>query len=253
MKLNILYMYPDNLNLYGDNGNIEVLYYRAKNRGINVNINKIGVDDKVSGLDFKQNNIIFMGGGPDSGQKDVYKDLIKNKAPYLNDYIQNGGVGLFICGSYQLLGNYYKLANNQLLNGANIYNLYTEQPTNDLYRCVGNIVCRLSKSILDDLYFINNNYIGDLIVGFENHAGRTYLTSDSQPFGYVLKGFGNNSYDKLEGIHFNNTIGTYLHGPILAKNPHLTDYLISKSLKIDKLNKLNDVIVTLAHNNCISI
>jgi len=202
---------------------------------------------------FRNTNIVFMGGGPDSGQKDIYKDLLKNKAPYLQEYIEKGGVGLFICGSYQLLGNYYKTADGTILEGAQIFDLYTEQPGMGVPRCIGNTVAKLSNSILDDPIFRNNNYIGDYIVGFENHGGRTFLNEKSKPFAHILKGHGNNSEDGYEGLLYNNSIGTYFHGPILAKNPHLADYLIAKSLKLDKLEKLDDYLITSAHNTALKL
>jgi len=253
MKLNITYIYPENLNLYGDTGNVEILKYRAQKRDISVNITTIGIKDLINKNTFKNTDIIFMGGGPDSGQKDIYKDLIKNKASYLKDYIENGGCGLFICGSYQLLGNYYRTADGSSLEGAHIFDLYTEQPDDNAPRCIGNTVAKLSSTILEDPYFKNNNYIGDLIVGFENHGGRTYLAEDSVPFAEIIKGFGNNAQDGYEGIHHKNAIGTYFHGPILSKNPHIADYLISKSLGIEKLQKLDDYLITSAHNTALRL
>lgn len=253
MKLNIAYLYQEHLNLYGDTGNVEILKFRADARNISANVLNIGVNDKINSSFFKKINILFMGGGPDAGQKDIYKDLLKNKAPYIKDFIENDGVSLFICGSYQLLGNYYKAEDASVLEGARILDLYTEQPGKGVQRCIGNTVAKLNDTILNDPVFQNNNYIGDLIVGFENHGGRTFLSERSIPFAQVLKGYGNNGDDFFEGIHYHNSIGTYFHGPILAKNPHLADYLISKSLGLDKLEKLDDYLSTSAHNTALRL
>lgn len=256
MKLRILYFYPQELNLYGDTGNIDCLVYRANQRNINVEVKKITSKDKITRATLKNANIIFMGGGPDSSQKKIYKDLLNNKADYLKEFIENSGVGLFICGGYQLLGEYYKLSDGTNLKGAGIFDIHTEASQNNSSkqkRSIGNIVCKLSDQILNDNVFKNNNYIGDYIVGFENHSGKTFLHKDAQKFGNVVKGFGNNHIDTSEGVLFKNTIGTYLHGPLLPKNPHLADYLISKSLNIEKLTKLNDFIETSAHNSALSI
>ena len=258
MKLNIVYFYPKDLSLYGDTGNIDILSYRAEKRGIDTNVTTICVNDKINSTTLKNANMIFMGGGPDSWQKNSYKDLIKNKSPYINEFVQKGGMGLFICGSYQLLGHYYKLSDGSIIEGIKIFNLHTEAPennnlSNNKTRNIGNIVCKLSDQLLNDEYFKNNNYIGNLIVGFENHAGKTYLHKDSISFGTVVKGFGNNFIDKTEGVIYKNSIGTYFHGPLLSKNPHLADYYISKSLKIEKLKKLDDYIETCAHNTALTL
>jgi len=253
MKLNIAYLYQEKLDLYGDTGNIEVLKSRAEKRGIKVNVVNIGLSTPVKANTFKDIHIVFMGGGPDSGQKDVYQDLVKNKGSFLRDYIEKGGVGLFICGSYQLLGNYYKASDNSILQGLGIFNVYTEHYGAKVPRCIGNVVAELSTDITEDPYFKNNNYMGNYIVGFENHGGRTFLEDKALPFASVLKGNGNNAEDIYEGVIYKNAIGTYFHGPILTKNPHLADFLIAKSLGVEKLIKLDDYIITAAHNNALKL
>lgn len=253
MKLKIAYLYKDKLDLYGDTGNVEVLKKRAEDRDINVSIININVKTKVTAATFRTVDIVFMGGGPDSGQKDVYKDLLNKKEPFLREYIEKGGVGLFICGSYQLLGNYYKAADGSVLKGLSIFDIYTQHYGEDMPRCIGNVVGKLEPIITEDIYFKNNNYIGDYIVGFENHGGRTFLEQESVPFATVVTGSGNNSEDGYEGAIYKNCIGSYFHGPILAKNPHLADYFIAKSLKMDTLKKLDDYLVTSAHNTALTL
>jgi len=115
-------------------------------------------------------------------------------------------------------------------------------------RCVGNTVCKLSSNILKDPQFKAVNKLGENIVGFENHGGRTYLNKGLKPFAHVISGYGNNSEDKTEGAHYKNSIGTYFHGPLLSKNPHIADFLIIKALGLEKLDDLDDTIINKAHS-----
>lgn len=248
MKLNIAYLYSKELNLYGDTGNVEILYQRAKRRNIDAEVFLINSSNTVSSDFFNKVDIVFMGGGPDSGQKEMYQDLVNNKAPYLREYVEQDKVGLFICGSYQLLGNYYKAANGDILDGLGIFDLYTEHFGHNRKRCVGNIVCSLSNSVLNDSNFKKINHFSDKIVGFENHGGQTFLGKDLKPFAEVISGFGNNSDDKTEGAIYKSCFGTYFHGPFLSKNPHFADYLILKSLKLEKLANLDDNIIRKARS-----
>lgn len=247
MKFKIGYFYSEDLNLYGDNGNVEVLVQRCLARGINVEVIEIGVRDLVTPNETGDLNFVFMGGGPDSSQKSMYEDLLQNKRSYLEDYIESGGVGLFICGSYQLLGQYYKAADGSILDGLGFVDFYTENFGLEKPRCIGNIVCEINPELRHDPIFNANNKIGSDLVGFENHGGRTYLGSTVSPFGKVLSGSGNNGEDNTEGILYKNIIGTYLHGPLLSKNPHIADYLIAKSLKIDRLINIDDDLINTAH------
>jgi len=247
MKFAIGYFYPNLLNLYGDDGNVEILACRANERGIHVDIVKINPASRIDLDLMKRLNIVFMGGGPDSSQKEMYGDLIKNKGEYLKDFITGGGVGLFICGSYQLLGSYYKAADGSYLEGLGVFDLYTEHFGNRKPRCIGNIVCEIIPALCNDPVFSLVNKIGSTVVGFENHGGRTFLGEKAVPFAKVIKGYGNNSEDGTEGVLYNNAIGTYLHGPILARNPHLADYLIAKSLNLESLEVLDDSLILSAH------
>ena len=241
MKLTIGYFYKDLLNLYGDNGNIEILLYRAKKRGFDTEVLELTVGTEINTNLVKDINMVFMGGGPDSSQKSMYKDLLDNKKPFLKDYINGGGVGLYVCGSYQLLGKYYKSADGSILEGLSIFDLYTQHFGNQKKRCIGNTIAKL---------LINDPTLEgapDTIVGFENHGGQTFLGKGAKPFAKMIKGSGNNSKDSTEGVLHKNSIGTYFHGPILARNPHLADYLIAKSLKLDILKPLDDSLAYSAH------
>lgn len=232
MKLTIGYFYPKELNLYGDTGNIEVLSYRANQRNIDVEV--INIDSTINLTPQMLNNInfVFMGGGPDSGQKVISQDFFENKGPLLKQHLQNGCVGLFICGAYQLLGNFYRSADGSELPGLGFFDVHTEHFGTLKPRCIGNVVCKLNKAITQDKAFDSTTQFEDLIVGFENHGGRTFLTGDSVELGDVILGHGNNSQDKKEGCQKINSFGTYFHGPILSRNPHFADYLIALTLQI---------------------
>jgi hypothetical protein len=156
----------------------------------------------------------MMGGAQDQQQEIVSKDL-KKHSDVLKNAIEKGIPGLYVCGAYQFLGNYYKESNGTEIKGLGIFDLYTINLGDK--RLIGNIA-------------IKTNFVGTL-VGFENHGGKTYLGKKIRPLGSILSGFGNNGEDKTEGAIFINSIGTYSHGPILPKNPELADYLITNALK----------------------
>lgn len=246
--LKIGYFYPDLLNLYGDNGNIEVLAYRARAYNFNVEVFTITPQVKEIPSDI---NFVFMGGGPDSSQKLMYEDLLNNKAVFLSDYVMSKKVGLFICGAYQLLGNYYKAADGSKLQGLGIFDLYTEHFGEDKPRCIGNTVSKISANLYNDDLF-PKTVLEDNLVGFENHGGRTFLGKTCLPLAQIIKGFGNNATDHTEGAYLNSAFGTYFHGPLLSKNPHFADYLLFKALELTKedvlnLPKINDTLIYTAH------
>jgi lipid II isoglutaminyl synthase (glutamine-hydrolysing) len=214
-KIIIGWLYPTLMNIYGDRGNIIALRRRCFLRDIATEL--INLDLEFSEKTLEECDILLMGGAQDKQQEAVAKDLFAKKN-YLKKAIEKGIPGLFICGAYQFLGNYYKEANGNIINGLGIFDLYTENPGQNAKRLIGNMVLKTDN-------------FGE-IVGFENHGGRTYLGKDIQPFGKILKGFGNNGNDGTEGAIYQNSIGTYSHGPILPKNPLLTDYLIKVALEI---------------------
>ena len=239
MKIIVGHLYPELLNLYGDRGNIISISNRCQWRNIEVEIKQYKLNDEIN---FNEVDIVFIGGGSDREQLLVGKRLLDIKKDF-QDYIENNGVTLTICGGYQLLGHYYKLQ-NETINALGILDIYTESEDG---RLIGNVV-------------IQSDFLGEksTLVGFENHGGRTYI-NEHTPLGKTIVGFGNNGSDGGEGIIYKNTIGTYLHGPILPKNPNLTDYLIFKALEkrfdttkeaFDKL-KLDDTLEYLAHDTMI--
>ncbi|MEK7551729.1 MAG: cobalamin biosynthesis protein CobQ [Patescibacteria group bacterium] len=238
-QLTIGWLYPKLMNIYGDRGNLLVLQKRCQWRDIVVKVELL--DLGFEHLRLKNCNLILMGGAQDREQEAVVEDLFKAK-DVLNQLIEHNVPGLYVCGAYQLLGNYYQEANGQKIKGLGIFDLYTKNPGKDEKRLIGNACFK------PDLF----DYT---LLGFENHGGRTYLEKNVKPFGKVIKGFGNNAKDNLEGAVYKNSFGTYLHGPLLSKNPLFADYLIEKALEIKykakiTLQKLDD---TLEENERIEI
>lgn len=209
MKVTIGHLYPDLLNLYGDRGNIQCLVKRCQWRGIEAEVKTFELDDKISfdGLD-----IVLLGGGSDREQMLVCEKLRQIQEEF-KTYVEDNGVVIAICGGYQLLGEYYKTEKGTIP-GLELVDMCTEQGES---RLISNIVL---KSELFDMP----------VVGFENHGGRTDIRGN-KPLGKVLYGEGNNGQSKEEGIVYKNVIGTYLHGPLLPKNPQLADWLISRALE----------------------
>ena len=211
-QLHIVHLYPDLLNLYGDRGNIQCLRMRCKWRGIEAQVTECNLNDRLS---LASADIVLLGGGSDREQQIVCTRLQKVR-PELHDYVEDGGTLLAICGGYQLLGHYYDTSEGRM-EGLSLVDLYTEQGSP---RLISNIVLR--NETIPELKALE-------IVGFENHGGRTYI-GDNMPFGRVVHGYGNNGKDACEGVLYRNVIGTYLHGPLLPKNPHVCDYLLQKAL-----------------------
>lgn len=238
MELNIYHMYPDILNLYGDIGNVICLKRRCEWRGITPNIINFSLNDEKH--DLSKGDIFFIGGGSDRGQSIVYSDFLKYKDSF-KEIIEDYGVVLAICGGYQLLGEKYIDNEGKEVPGLGIFNYST---VSEEGRLIGNVVIENKLGLTPKT-----------IVGFENHGGRTY--SDYKPLGLIKSGYGNNGKDRKEGIVYKNCIGTYLHGPVLPKNPHLADYLILKALQrkyeIERLQDLNDIFENLAHKKVIKL
>ncbi len=209
MKLTIGHLYPDLLNLYGDRGNIQCMIKRSLWRGIEAETIDFSLEDRI---DFSNLDIVLLGGGSDREQMLVCNKLRSIQKDFKN-YIEDGGSVIAVCGGYQLLGHYYKTSEGTM-EGLSLVDLHTEQGEP---RLIDNIV-------------LENEILSLPIVGFENHGGRTYI-GDNKPFGKVLYGHGNNGEDHTEGVLYKNVIGTYLHGPLLPKNPHVCDYLLSNALE----------------------
>ena len=207
--LTIVHLFPELLNLYGDGGNVIALTRRLQWRGLPVEVREIGMGDA---MDFSQADIVFIGGGADREQM-IVKDAMVARKSELSAYVADGGVLLAVCGGYQFLGHSYAM-DDVVVEGLGVIDMETVRGEG---RLIGNAV-------------IQSDICDAPIVGFENHGGRTTLGPDAKPLGRVLgKTFGNNGEDGFEGVHQGNLIGTYLHGPLLPKNPQVADYLIAQA------------------------
>ena len=193
MKLRICHLYPDILNLYGDQGNILCLKRRLEWRNIDCDVTEVSIGERPDFADF---DLFFIGGGQD---------------------FEDGKTYITICGGYQMLGRYYKTWDGQMNDFIGAIDYYTEGSKD---RMIGNFMYRcLPESG------------GSTVVGFENHSGKTYLGQDIKPLGTILSGYGNNGEDKTEGVRYKNVFGTYSHGPLLPKNPLLTDFILKTTLE----------------------
>ena len=222
VKLRIGHLYPDLLNLYGDRGNVQCMVMRCVWRGIDVETKEYNQGDKI---DFSSLDILLLGGGSDREQRIVGSELRKIREDF-HSYVEDGGTVLAVCGGYQLLGHYYEIEGERI-EGLSLVDLYTVQKAP---RLISNIV-------------LKNEELPFEITGFENHGGRTFI-GKNRPFGKVLYGFGNNGEDQEEGVLYKNVTGTYLHGPLLPKNPHVCDRLLRSALErkygITQLEALDD-------------
>ena len=208
--IKILHMYADLLDLYGDSGNMEVMAFRCKKRGIDCQIDKYSIDSEMP--DFSSYDLIYIGGGADLEQQHISADLLKCREGIVRAY-KNGTFLFLICGGYQLMGKYYRDADGNDIKGLGLFDYFTVAPNSRRKRCIGNIVIETKltgKSVK--------------VVGFENHGGQTQGVKT--PFGKVLFGNGNCSKSEAEGYCEKNVIATYLHGPCLSKNPEISDYMI---------------------------
>lgn len=212
-EMKILHMYGDMLDLYGDSGNMEILRYRCKKRGIGCTVDKYSINDSMP--DFSSYDLIYIGGGADLEQQHISADLIKCRDGIKKAY-ESGTFLFLICGGYQLMGKYYRDADGNEIAGLGLFDYYTVAPSSRKMRCISNIVVRTKFAD---------------VVGFENHGGQTHGVKT--PLGKVLYGNGNCSKSEHEGYFEKNVIATYMHGPCLAKNPELSDYMIKYCLTRD--------------------
>lgn len=209
--LNIVHLFPELLNLYGDGGNVITLCRRCEWRGIPVQVSEVGMGDA---MDFLHADIVFIGGGADREQL-IVKDAMMQRKAELASYVADGGVLLAVCGGYQFLGHSYAMG-DVVVDGLGIIDMETVRGDG---RLIGNAVIQSDIAELP-------------IVGFENHGGRTTLSAGVKPLGRVLGAtHGNNGEDGFEGVHQDNLIGTYLHGPLLPKNPQVADFLLARALE----------------------
>ena len=223
-SLAIVHLYANEMSIYGDRGNILTLVKRLEWRGYGATVKEVGIGDS---FDLTKADLIFAGGGQDRGQVAVGKDLQK-RADQLLKAAESDVPMLTICGTYQLFGHRFVTLEGEEIPGIGMFDAET---IGSRQRMIGNIVVKTS--------------FGGL-VGFENHSGQTYLQAGQEPLGRVEKGHGNNGDDKTEGAVFYNVYGTYLHGPILPKNPAFADHLLLTALKnkygVERLMPLDDAL-----------
>ena len=213
MKVVLAHLYPDYLNIYADRGNMAVLERRAAWRGIEFDYRTISVRERVAPGD---HDLYYIGGGQDREQALIAPDLAA-KGEALVAAVGEGAALLAVCGGYQLLGRFYRDRSGAELPGVG---LFPHDTIAGDRRMIGDVLleCELEPGERRTL------------AGFENHAGRTYLDEGAEPLGHVVAGFGNNGEDGLEGCRVGRALGTYLHGPLLPRNPWLADWLIAEAL-----------------------
>jgi lipid II isoglutaminyl synthase (glutamine-hydrolysing) len=236
--LRVCALYPDLMNIYADRGNLLVLERRCGWRGIGFEIVASGLGDQ---LDPDAGDLFYIGGGQDRDQRLCAQDLIETKCEALHAAASRGAVVLGVCGGYQLLGRSYTL-DHERIPGVGLLDVETVR---EGARLIGNVAIEVK---LDDH---GNGASGAprVLAGFENHGGRTRLGSGQQPLGRVLSGYGNDGASGAEGAISGNTIGTYLHGPLLPKNVWFADWLIGAALGIEpeELAELDDELERGAH------
>jgi CobQ-like glutamine amidotransferase family enzyme len=226
MKIRVGHLYPDYLNIYADRGNIAVLTARAAARGHEVEIVGIGLRDPTpAGID-----LFYVGGGQDREQELIAPDLAA-RGEKLREAADKGAVFLAVCGGYQLLGRSYRDTTGNDLPGAGLLPLHTVAGER---RMIGDVL-------------LDCAWAGETLAGFENHAGRTILDPGAEPLGRVIAGFGNDGVSGFEGCRAGRIYGTYLHGPLLPRNPWLADRLLSEALGGVELAPLPDELEAAAH------
>jgi len=234
-ELRLLALYPEQMNIYADRGNVIFLRQRCAWRGIGFSYEAAGVGE---GFDPDAHDLIYIGGGQDRDQLAVAEDMRRSKRGAISAALADGASLLAVCGGYQLLGSHYQLGERRI-EGLGLANLETIREEGE--RLIGNV------SIEVDL-----GSGPRVLAGFENHGGRTYLGTGAEPLGRVLHGHGNNGKDGGEGVLNGNLIGTYLHGPLLPKNAWLADELIARGLEHatgarPELEPLDDALEDAAH------
>ena len=241
MTLRIGHLYPTLLSVAGDRGNLFAIQRRCEWRGLRTAITEIPVDVHP---DFTQFDVVLFHGGQDKEMDVAARDL-EHKAASLREAVESDVVVLAVCAGFQLMGTYYQPYQGERLTGAGAIDMYTEGGTNRFMNHIA-IECDFARDGKHTL------------VGFENHSGRTYLGASVKPLGQVLAGSGNNGSDGGEGARYRQVYGTYLHGPVLPKNPWFTDHLIWQGLRhgygeVAPLRPLADEAEETAHQTALKL
>jgi lipid II isoglutaminyl synthase (glutamine-hydrolysing) len=213
MTIRVAHLYPTYLNIYADRGNIVVLERRAARRGHELAITEIGLGDD---LEPEAHDLIYVGGGQDREQLLIAPDLAA-RGGAIRRAVEDGVAVLAVCGGYQLLGRGYRGRDGSWMPGVGLFPV--ETVAGDV-RMIGDVLleCELDPGSRVP------------VAGFENHAGRTLLDPDGTPFGRVVAGFGNDGASGFEGCRVGRAVGTYLHGPLLPRNPALADWILAQAL-----------------------
>jgi lipid II isoglutaminyl synthase (glutamine-hydrolysing) len=210
MRIRVGHLYPDYLNIYADRGNIAVLAERARARGHELDVLAIGMRDAVPAGEI---DLFYVGGGQDREQELVAHDLVR-KRDALHEAAEGGAAFLAVCGGYQLLGRHYVDVAGTELPGIGLLPLHTVAGER---RMIGDVL-------------LDCDWAGRTLAGFENHAGRTMLDGGAEPLGRVVSGFGNDGRSGFEGCRQGRVYATYLHGPLLPRNPWFADLLLTEAL-----------------------
>ncbi len=239
MELRLLALYPEQMNIYADRGNIVFLRRRCEWRGIGFRYSAAGPGES---FDPAAHDLVYIGGGQDRDQRAVAADMVESKRSALSAAVADGAAVLAVCGGYQLLGHSYELGEERIP-GLGLADLETIREPGE--RLIGNIAIEAD---------LGGGGGSQLLAGFENHGGRTYLGEGAVPFGRVIRGHGNNGRDGFEGVRQANLIGTYMHGPLLPKNSWLADRLIQLALgrrlgAEPELEPLDDALEVAAHES----
>lgn len=208
-KITIVQLYPKDMNIYGDWGNVLTLKRRLEWHGYTPELIEYNQGDTLP----KNIDLIVGGGGQDSGQDKIQQDLLSIGSA-LHKLADDNVPMLMICGLYQLFGKFFKTQDGHIIEGINLLGIETHAWQE---RLIGNTI-------------VKSHEFGD-IIGYENHSGQTFLYTDTLPLGHIIKGAGNNGRDGTEGVRYKNVIGSYLHGSLLPKNPAIADFLIEKAVQ----------------------
>ncbi len=233
--LRVCALYPDLMNIYADRGNLLVLERRCRWRGIGFELASSGLGEP---LDADAHDLLYIGGGQDRDQRLCAEDLLERKRDALHAAAAREAVVLGVCGGYQLLGRSYTLGEERI-EGVGLLDVVTVR--GEGARLIGNVAIEVELG--------EDGAAGQVLAGFENHGGRTSLGAGQAPLGRVLRGHGNDGRSGFEGARRGNTLGTYLHGPLLPKNAWFADWLIARALGIDaaELTPLEDGLEQQAH------
>ena len=213
-SIRVVVLYPEVMDVYADRGNLIALRASCRRSGVGCEVTAVGLGDPMPA----EADLVLIGGGQDREQRRIAAHLAAH-GPRLREWVEQDAAVLAVCGGFQLFGHSYRTGAGEELPGTGVFDITTVAPGPGAPRCIGDVLAATEVGGVSE------------VVGFENHAGRTYLGPGARPFARVLYGYGNNGDDGCEGALYRQAIGTYLHGSLLPKNPALTDHLILVALR----------------------